>query len=129
MSHYMLFVDDDPIVLSYLKRRARDEVRWRGYHIHIIAVGTGQLALDVIFRNGTDQLVGVLTDMNMPGMTGTELLSEIFVIDESVPVCVMSGVSGPGVIVLKTDLLGNGLSKNVLSIFFGRLDGKVNSSS
>jgi HD-like signal output (HDOD) protein/CheY-like chemotaxis protein len=78
-------VDDDKNVLSGLQRMLH-QVR-SNWDLHF--ANGGQEALDLI-RGGTEIDV-VVTDLHMPGMHGTEMLSEISQIDPEIIRIVLSG--------------------------------------
>ncbi len=66
----IIFVDDEPRVLDGIRRflyPMRDE--W-----HLKFAGSGSEALEIMSRNPFDVIV---TDVRMPGMDGTELLSRV----------------------------------------------------
>jgi response regulator RpfG family c-di-GMP phosphodiesterase len=67
-AHTVLFVDDEEHILSALQRLFRKE----GYHL-ITAPG-GQEALELMGRH---QVVLVVSDQRMPGMSGAELLQQV----------------------------------------------------
>ncbi|MCC7167192.1 MAG: response regulator [Rhodospirillales bacterium] len=80
----MLFVDDEPHVLSALKRTLRAmERRW-----DMEFVNSGAQALRQLSRDSVDALV---TDMAMPGMTGAELLCNVFSRNPDLRPIVLSG--------------------------------------
>jgi DNA-binding NtrC family response regulator len=68
MQGSVLFVDDDPNLLEGLKR----SLHRAPYHIE--TAGNGQAALDLLAVLDIDVVV---TDQQMPGMPGTELLSQL----------------------------------------------------
>ena len=80
----ILFVDDDPQLLSGLSkalRRHRD--RWT-----MVFAGSGAQALDEVHRDGFDVVV---SDMRMPGMDGAALLGHIRAHDPSTIRMILSG--------------------------------------
>jgi len=81
-SHRILVVDDEPDI-----RRLNAEVLiGSGYHVD--AVEDGAVAWDVLQRNSYDLLV---TDNNMPKVSGIKLLKKLHAVRMSMPVILMSG--------------------------------------
>ena len=75
MSVSILVVDDEPDVAELFRQRFRRETRQGTYVIHYAASGTE--ALDRLADEIEPELLAVLSDINMPGMDGLELLAEI----------------------------------------------------
>ena len=69
MKHKVLIVDDEPNVVKALKRALRREP------YEILSANSGHEALDVLGRESVDV---VISDENMPGMTGSELLAVVY---------------------------------------------------
>ena len=75
MSVSILVVDDEPDVAELFRQRFRRETRQGKYVLHYAASGAealGRLAGEI-----EPTLVAVLSDINMPGMDGLQLLGEI----------------------------------------------------
>ena len=75
MSVSILVVDDEPDVVDLFGQRFRREARQGTYVMHFAA--SGAEALDRLAEKIHPALVAVLSDINMPGMDGFELLGEI----------------------------------------------------
>jgi len=93
----ILIVDDDPAMLSYLENMM---IRF-GYSV--IPAPDAQSALAVIRSRPAVDLI--ITDFQMPGMNGLELVACLKKIVPSVPIIMFSGFTGLD-IYLKAQALG-----------------------
>jgi CheY-like chemotaxis protein len=75
MSASILVVDDEPDVVELFRQRFRRETRQGTYVLHYAT--SGAEALDRLAGEIEPTLVAVLSDINMPGMDGLQLLGEI----------------------------------------------------
>jgi len=71
----ILVVDDEPDVAELFRQRFRRETRQGTYVLHYAA--SGAEALDRLSGEIEPELLAVLSDINMPGMDGLQLLAEI----------------------------------------------------
>ena len=75
MSVSILVVDDEPDVAELFRQRFRREARDGTYVMHFAA--SGAEALDRLAGEIQPTLIAVLSDINMPGIDGLQLLAEI----------------------------------------------------
>ncbi len=78
----ILVVDDDPAVSRAVQR----VLAARGYNV--VAVANGQAAIEALWHG---RFALVLSDIQMPGMSGVDLLSIVRAYDLDVPVILMTG--------------------------------------
>jgi CheY-like chemotaxis protein len=71
----ILVVDDEPDVAELFRQRFRRETRQGTYVMHF--AGSGEQALDLLAGEIRPELIVILSDINMPGMDGLELLGAI----------------------------------------------------
>ncbi len=71
----IMIVDDEPDVAVLFRQRFRRETRAGTYVLHFAA--SGEDALDRFTGEIKPQLIVILSDINMPGMDGLELLRVI----------------------------------------------------
>ncbi len=75
MSVSILVVDDEPDVADLFRQRFRGEARQGTYVLHFAFSGTE--ALEQLTGEIEPPLIVILSDINMPGMDGLQLLGEI----------------------------------------------------
>jgi CheY-like chemotaxis protein len=75
MSVSILVVDDEPDVALLFRQQFRREVREGAYVLHI--ANSGEMALGQLSDGIEPTLIVILSDINMPGMDGLQLLEQI----------------------------------------------------
>jgi CheY-like chemotaxis protein len=75
MSVSILVVDDEPDVAELFRQRFRREARQGTYVIHF--ANSGEMALEQLADGIEPTLIVILSDINMPGMDGLQLLEAI----------------------------------------------------
>ena len=71
----VMVVDDEPDMQLLFEKSFRNEVRAGRIEFHFAT--SGEQALQYLDQQGTADLVLILSDINMPGMSGLELLKRI----------------------------------------------------
>ena len=87
MSFSILIVDDEPDIADLFRQRFRREVRQGQYVLHF--AGSGEEALRRLAEIHPELIV-ILSDINMPGMDGLELLGEIRRVRPQLPVLMVT---------------------------------------
>jgi CheY-like chemotaxis protein len=75
MTVSILVVDDEPDVVDLFRQGFRREARHGDYALHF--AGSGDSALQQLRQGIRPELILILSDINMPGMDGLQLLHEI----------------------------------------------------
>jgi CheY-like chemotaxis protein len=75
MTARILMVDDEPDAQDLFRQNFRREIR-KGVYAFDFAL-SGEAALELLKGQTPPEVVLVLSDINMPGMSGIELLEEI----------------------------------------------------
>ncbi len=88
MSASILVVDDEPDVAVLFRQHFRREVRRGDYVMHFAA--SGEQALEQLAGEIEPELIVILSDINMPGMDGLTLLSEIKLRFPDIPVMMVT---------------------------------------
>jgi len=84
MERQILVVDDEAVIRLHI----RDILTAAGYSV--IEGGDGVEGLDT-FKQHMEHIALVLLDLNMPNMTGYEMLAEIQILDADVDIMVITG--------------------------------------
>jgi CheY-like chemotaxis protein len=71
----ILIVDDEPDVAELFRQRFRREARQGTYVLHF--AGSGEDALQQLAGDIEPELIVILSDINMPGIDGLELLQQV----------------------------------------------------
>ncbi|EMS32375.1 Adenylate cyclase [Mariniradius saccharolyticus AK6] len=71
----ILIVDDERDVEMLFRQKFRKEIKTGG--LELVFAFSGQQALDILSETDPPQVVYVFSDINMPGMTGLELLEKV----------------------------------------------------
>ena len=75
MSASIIVVDDEPDVAELFRQHFRREARQGTYVMHFAA--SGEEALELLGGGIQPGVIVILSDVNMPGMDGLQLLGEI----------------------------------------------------
>ena len=75
MTVSVLVVDDEPDIIELFRQRFRREVRHGDYALHFAE--SGEHALELLRKGIRPELIHILSDINMSGMDGLQLLQEI----------------------------------------------------
>ncbi len=71
----ILVVDDEKDVEILFRQKFRKEVRDKS--LELVFAFSGQEALDMLEKSEPPKVVYIFSDINMPGMTGLELLDKV----------------------------------------------------
>lgn len=88
MSVTILVVDDEPDVVDLFRRRFRRELKSGEYDM--LFADSGEAAMQKLSAGITPEVMLILSDINMPGMNGFELLAESRKIWPDLPVAMIT---------------------------------------
>src|SRR5215218_5945203 len=88
MNLLILVVDDEPDVASLFQQQFRRELRSGRFAMRF--AGSAEEALQRIGASEDENLILVFSDINMPGMSGLELLPKIRAAHPAVPVIMIT---------------------------------------
>lgn len=93
MTVSILIVDDEPDVVDLFQRRFRKELRSGEFKLHFAA--SGEEAIQQLEAGIEPELMLILSDINMPGMSGLELLEGVKRLYPSLPVAMITAYGDP----------------------------------
>ena len=93
MNVSILVVDDEPDVGELFKRKFRRELRDGEYSMQF--AGSGEEALSMLDADVEPKVMLILSDINMPGMSGIELLQETKKRWPNLPVAMITAYGDP----------------------------------
>ena len=88
MSLLILVVDDEPDVEALFRQEFRRELRAGRFAMEFAQSAT--MALQRITNAGDESLILILSDINMPGMSGLELLPKAKAVRPNVPIIMIT---------------------------------------
>ena len=123
MSLLVLVVDDEPDVEALFRQQFRRELRAERF-VMMFAQSAAE-ALQRIEDSSTPSLILILTDINMPGMSGLELLPRAKAIRPDVPIIMITAYGDPET---RRKALDSGAESLLTKpIDFGALRGEIES--
>ena len=88
MSLLILVVDDEPDVEALFRQQFRRELRASRFAMEFAQ--SAAMALQRIKNAGNESLILILSDINMPGMSGLELLPKAKAVRPDVPIIMIT---------------------------------------
>ena len=123
MSLVILVVDDEPDVEVLFRQQFRRELRAGRFAMEFAQ--SAPMALQRITDAGDESLILILSDINMPGMSGLELLPKVKAIRPDVPIIMITAYGDPDT---KRKALENGAEALLTKpIDFGTLRNEIDS--
>ena len=93
MSVLVLVVDDEPDVEELFRQQFRRDLRAQRFTMDFATSAAS--ALEHIARTMEQSLILILSDINMPGMTGLEMLPKVKALRPNVPVIMITAYGDP----------------------------------
>lgn len=93
MTVSILVVDDEPDVVDLFQRRFRKELRSGALILHFAK--SGEEALRQLKTGVEPKLMLILSDINMPGISGLELLESVKELFPQLPVAMITAYGDP----------------------------------
>jgi CheY-like chemotaxis protein len=119
----ILVVDDEPDVEVLFRQQFRREIRAGRFAMEFAQ--SAPMALQRITNAGDESLILILSDINMPGMSGLELLPKVKAIRPDVPIIMITAYGDPDT---KRKALENGAEALLTKpIDFGTLRSEIDS--
>jgi CheY-like chemotaxis protein len=123
LSLLILVVDDEPDVEALFRQQFRRELRAGRFAMEFAQ--SAPMALQRITNAGDESLILILSDINMPGMSGLELLPKVKAIRPDVPIIMITAYGDPDT---KRKALENGAEALLTKpIDFGTLRSEIDS--
>jgi CheY-like chemotaxis protein len=123
LSLLILVVDDEPDVEALYRQQFRRELRAGRFAMEFAQ--SAPMALQRITNAGDESLILILSDINMPGMSGLELLPKAKAIRPDVPIIMITAYGDPET---KRKALENGAEALLTKpIDFGTLRSEIDS--
>jgi len=123
LSLLILVVDDEPDVEALFRQQFRRELRAGRFAMEFAQ--SAPMALQRITNAGDESLILILSDINMPGMSGLELLPKVKAIRPDVPIIMITAYGDPDT---KRTALENGAEALLTKpIDFGTLRSEIDS--
>jgi CheY-like chemotaxis protein len=88
LSVYILVVDDEPDVEMLFRQQFRRDLRAGRFHMEFAP--SAAAAIERALEVGEPSLILILSDINMPGMSGLEMLPEVRAKRPDVPVIMIT---------------------------------------
>ena len=98
MTVMVLVVDDEPDVETLFRQQFRREVRQGLYTLDFAL--SGKAALETLDGHVGEEIILLVSDINMPGMTGLELLPVVKQRRPDLPVFMISAYGDPGTVAM-----------------------------